>query len=237
MKRYLKIGAVVALVLAAVVAERLAYWYDYEQVPPGQETIEGVMVNHPEQWVRDLLDPLGDRLRIGTVKFQPSDSIYDMEVSYEPDGGKNQILLWYREGWVEAVPEADSLGDKQDLLALKLYHQLQHVEDHSAGRIKLRPLVPMGQVGTEYAQYMWDKEWSAVGAEWALAKRMEKGRLFKEIWKYNNPTENPRNFLTAFFELLRTSQERRKYEDKYWEQYVAGLASRYGEEAVKLAGK
>lgn len=164
-----------------------------------QSKIQRLVEEHPEPLVsRDLLG----WVKTGKVKFAINRILPEMSSSLEATRNGPQIYLWCNQDYLLEVPPVSRPADKQALLRLVIYHEAKHISDHIQGNYKLRPLFPKkGEVPPDLAQRMWDMEWSAVSAEWELAKKWDVRYLVPVIAEATRNVDNPRSFLEGFYRL------------------------------------
>jgi hypothetical protein len=202
MTRYIFAVAFSFILIAAFVSRISA---QRQAMPPeiaqAEVKISRLVDSHPEPLVHKKL--LG-WLKSGRVQFAANNVLPEMSASLEQINGKGQVLLWYNYNFLLQVPQVPP-ADKDDYLRLVLYHEAVHIDDHFAGRLPLGPIRPIGPMSfSQLAQATWDKEWSAVSKEWALAKKIQKPYLVPMIYNATRKGENRKSFLEGFYQLQMT---------------------------------
>jgi YD repeat-containing protein len=190
--------------------------------------IKQAVLKHPEPLVREKLFGWIDTRK---VLFAANNILPEMSSSLEQVKGKDQVLLWYNITFILTVPNVNE-ADKQAYLQLALYHEAVHIDDHFSGRLSLGPLVPEKPMSPEnMAQNIWDREWSAITKEWALAKKMKKPYLVPVIDTATSlrNVENSRTFLEGFYKLQLQGNA-----TALNPALTAGFTKRYKQELVKL---
>lgn len=166
--------------------------------------LKSITQRHPEPLVSDTLYKM---VYNGTLKFAPTILHPEMFSSIEKVGEKNIILIWYNIDFVTRVPDV-RYEDKESYLMIVLYHEMVHVNEHLSGRHPLHS-ISKADNRTLYvrANEVWDIEWPAVQKEWQLAKKMGKPYLVPTIALATMFGDNPRSFLTGFYQLRMTGNE------------------------------
>lgn len=169
-----------------------------QQAKDAVNKIQQLAISHPEPLVREKLFGWIDH----GVLFAANNLFPEMNSSVEKKEGKDQVLLWYSIPFILDVPNVANPDDKQAYLQLCVYHEAVHIDDHMSGRLPLPSLVSGKPLPSdEMAQNVWDREWSAVTKEWALAKKLKKTHLVPVIYAATKNGETSRTFLDGFYKL------------------------------------